>query len=206
MLYDLVKCPHRVTMDLFGNPTQRDKVSPFVELLWARGAAHEEEIVAKLGVSFVDLSTFDALEKERLTLAAMNRGEPLIYSGRISSDDLVGEPDLLERKGNGYVAGDIKSGAGEEGATQDDDGKPKRHYAVQLALYTDILERLGYSAGRTTFVWDIHGEVIPYDLMEMRGTRNPRRLWDDYEEHLSQARSIVGQVTQTLPAYGSGKA
>lgn len=191
-------------MDLFGNPTQRDKVSPFVELLWARGAAHEEEIVAKLGVSFVDLSTFDGSEKELLTLAAMKRGEPLIYGGRISSDDLMGEPDLLERKGNGYVAGDIKSGAGEEGATEDDDGNPKRHYAVQLALYTDILERLGYSAGRTPFVWDIHGEVIPYDLMEMRGTRNPRRLWDDYEEHLSQARSIVGQVIQTLPAYSTG--
>jgi len=191
-------------MDLFGNPALRDAVSPFVQLLWELGAAHEEEIVAKIGDPFVDLSTYDALEKERLTLAAMERGEPLIYSGRISSDDLVGEPDLLQKKGNGYVAGDIKSGTGEEGATDDDDGKPKRHYAVQLALYTDILERLGYSAGRTPFVWDIHGEVIPYDLMEMRGTRNPHRLWDDYEEHLNQARNIVGQVTQTLPAYSAG--
>lgn len=27
-------------------------------------------------------------------------------------------------------------------------GKPKLHYAVQLALYIDILERLGLSAGR----------------------------------------------------------
>ena len=191
-------------MDLFGDPSERDAVSPFVQLLWERGATHEKETVARIGDSFVDLSVYEPIEKERLTLAAMARGESLIYGGRISYEDLVGEPDLLQRKGNGYVAGDIKSGAGEEGARDDDEGKPKLHYAVQLALYTDILEHLGYSAGRTPFVWDIHGEIVPYDLMQMRGTRNPRRLWEDYEDSLSQARNIVGNIEQTLPAYSAG--
>jgi hypothetical protein len=37
MLYDLVQCPHRVTMDLFADPAFRDKVSPFVQLLWDKG-------------------------------------------------------------------------------------------------------------------------------------------------------------------------
>ena len=31
MLYDFVRCPHRVTNDLFGNPADRDPVSPFVQ-------------------------------------------------------------------------------------------------------------------------------------------------------------------------------
>jgi predicted RecB family nuclease len=148
MLYDLVACPHRVTMDLFADPATRDAVSPFVQLLWERGAAHEKDVVAGIGEPFVDLSMNHGVEKERLTLAAMDRGEPLIYSGRITSDDLLGEPDLLRKEGTGYIAGDIKSGAGEEGATDDHEGKPKMHYAAQLALYTDILERLGRSAGR----------------------------------------------------------
>jgi hypothetical protein len=39
--------------------------------------------------------------------------------------------------------------------------KPKLHYAVQLAFYVDILERLGLSAGRGAFVWDINGEEVP---------------------------------------------
>jgi len=86
----------------------------------------------------------------------------------------------------------------------EDDGKPKLHYAVQLALYTDILERLGRSHGRTPFVWDIHGSEVPYDLMEMRGKRNPRRLWDDYQDYLAQARNIVKGVFKTLPAYSTG--
>jgi hypothetical protein len=112
MLYDLVTCPHRVTMDLFANPSERDAVSPFVQLLWERGAAHEKEVIAGIGDAFLDLSKYDGVEKERLTLAAMDRGESLIYSGRISNDDLLGEPDLLRKEGKGYVAGDIKSGAG----------------------------------------------------------------------------------------------
>jgi hypothetical protein len=33
--------------------------------------------------------------------------------------------------------------------------------AVQLAFYVDILERLGLSAGRGAFVWDINGEEVP---------------------------------------------
>ena len=67
MLYDLVQCPHRVTMDLFGD----------------------------------------------------------------------------------YVAGDIKSGSGKDGGDDDNDGgKLKKHYAMQLALYTDILERKGVHSVR----------------------------------------------------------
>src|SRR3546814_3790932 len=115
MLYYLVSCPHRVTMDLFEDPSKRDQVSPFVQLLWERGAAHEQEIVAGLTQTFVDLSIYAGDEKERLTLAAMERGELLIYGGRISADDLLGDPDLLRKEGNGYVAGDVTSGAGEEG-------------------------------------------------------------------------------------------
>src|ERR1700683_319961 len=80
MLYDLVSCPHRVTMDLFAHPEDRDDVSPFVQLLWERGFAHEKSVMAGLSLPFLDLSAIGGEEKERLTLAAMDRGEPLIYS------------------------------------------------------------------------------------------------------------------------------
>ena len=89
MLYDLVVCPHRVAMDLFANPAERDTVSPFVQLLWERGSAHEEQVVAGIGEPFVHLSMYAEVEKERRTFEAMDRGEPLIYGGRISADDLL---------------------------------------------------------------------------------------------------------------------
>jgi predicted RecB family nuclease len=204
MLYDLVNCPHRVSMDLFANPAERDRVSPFVQLLWERGATHEDSVIAGLGQQFLDLSAYAGDEKEHRTLDAMSRGEPLIYGGRISVGDLLGDPDLLRKEAGGYVAGDIKSGAGEEGADDEDEGKPKKTYAVQLALYTDILAQLGRSAGRRAFVWDIHGEEVPYDFMALCGKRKPRRLWDDYEECLTTARAIVSRGIETRPAYASG--
>jgi predicted RecB family nuclease len=204
MLYDLVACPHRVSMDLFSGLAERDPVSPFVQLLWERGAAHEESVIAGLGQPFLNLSAYAGDEKEHRTLDAMTRGEPLIYGGRISAVDLLGDPDLLRKEIGGYVAGDIKSGAGEEGADDEGEGTPKKHYAMQLALYTDILERLGRSAGRRAFVWDIHGEEVPYDFMALRGLRKPRQLWDDYKECLARARGIVSRTIETVPGYASG--
>ena len=82
--------------------------------------------------------------------------------------------------------------------------KPKKHYAVQLALYTDILEQLGRSAGRQAFVWDINGAEVAYDLTALYGKKEPRRLWDDYQECLAEARSIVSRAEKTQPAYSSG--
>lgn len=201
MLYDLVTCPHRVTMDLNGDPAKRDAPNPFVKMLWERGSLYEREVIVGLDHPFLDLSGHTGEEKERLTLEAMQRGELLIYSGRIQEPGLLGDPDLLRKETGGYVAGDIKSGAGEEGP--DDDRSPKLHYAVQLALYTDILERKGLSAGRRAFVWDIHGDEIIYDFSALHGKRNPRTLWQDYEECITEARAITTDPNMTRAAYSS---
>jgi hypothetical protein len=31
-------------MDAFGDPAQRDEISAFVQLLWARGSLYEQEV------------------------------------------------------------------------------------------------------------------------------------------------------------------
>lgn len=201
MLYDLVACPHRVLQDLFGNLSQRDPVNPFIQLLWEKGTLYEKEVIANLRIPFLDLSGLDDEERERQTAEAMKRKEPLIYSGRIRADDLLGNPDLLRLEGTGYAPIDIKSGAGEEGP--EDLKKPKKHYAVQLALYVDILERKGLSGGRKGYIWDIHGEEVAYDLSAPPGPRMRKTLWEEYIECLELAREIVSRAESTLPAYGS---
>ena len=70
MLYDFVQCPHRVTMDLFADPAERDPVSPFVELLWEKGHAFEREVVEGLTIPFINLRPYSNEERERLTLKA----------------------------------------------------------------------------------------------------------------------------------------
>jgi hypothetical protein len=198
MLYDFVICPHRVTMDLFGYLAERDPISPFVQLLWERGHAFEEDVIKGIKVPFLNLRIVPDHERERRTMEAIAAGESLIYGGRIRADDLLGEPDLLRKESNGYVAGDIKSGAGLEGVSEDTDGKPKQHYAVQLALYTDILERRGISGGRIPFVWDIHGQEVAYHLNTSRGPRTPTSMWEDYEFSLDDVLSIASGESITL--------
>jgi len=188
-------------MDLYADPAERDKPNAFVELLWERGALYEREVIAGVREPFLDLSRFAGDEKERLTLEAMQRGEPLIYGARIQADDLLGDPDLLRKDGAGYIAGNIKSGSGEEGP--EDNSKPKIHYAVQLGLYTDILERKGLSADRRAFVWDVHGREVPYEFRTPYGKRGPRTLWQDYEDALHEAQAIINRSETTLPAFGA---
>jgi predicted RecB family nuclease len=199
VLYDLVQCPQRVALDAFGDIVNRDEINPFIRLLWERGTLFERETIANLQLPFLDLSKAENTDRERLTLEAMVRSEPLIYGGRISADDLLGTPDLLRKETGGYVPGDIKSGRGKEGGDEDHDGKPKLHYAVQLALYVDILERLNRSAGRRAFVWDIQGDEVAYDFATLPG----QSLWDQYAASLVEARAILARQHVPLPAYAS---
>ena len=190
-------------MDSFVDWSERDEISPFVQLLWDRGNAWEKEVIEGLEVPFLDLSSFALDEKEKLTSEAMQDREPLIYSCRISADDLLGDPDLLRLEGDGYVPIDIKSGRGEEGDMDEGDGKPKKHYSVQLGLYLDVLERKGIAGGRHSYVWDSHGDEVRYDFDSAYGVRSPRTPWQDYQEALTTARAIFSRQEQTLPAYSS---
>lgn len=203
MLYSAIKCEHRVWMDLYGNPEERDAPSDFVELLWRHGRAHEREVVSANTRQMLDIRSQPVEQRERLTSEAMARKEPLIFGGRIAFGDLLGEPDLLRYENDGYVPGDIKAGTAEDDVG-DDDTRPKRHYAVQLALYVDVLERLGLSdRNRRAFVWDVRGEEVYYELGEPKGAKTQATLWDDYESCLTLVRSIVADQCNTLPAYGS---
>ena len=153
-------------------------------------------MVAKLAVPFTDLSALSGDAKETATREAIARGDSLTYGGRLSVEGLLGEPDLLRREGTApdgralYVAIDIKSGRGETtdgetdgGEAEDDEpGKLKPHYGVQLALYTDILIRLGVSAGRYAFIWDVRGQEVRYDFDAPLGVRTRKTMWSVYED------------------------
>lgn len=202
MLYTLIGCEHRVFQDTFGDPSQADEPNAFIQLLWEKGTLFERELIQKLETPFLDLSAYRAEDKEYRTRDAIEQGIPLIYSGRLSVDNLVGEPDLLRKEGSGYVAGDIKSGSGEEG--DEDHGKPKKSYAVQLGLYTDILERLHCSAGRWGFIWDIHGQEVRYDFSQPQGARTPQTWWELYAATCDRAKDILTHTHTTQAAYSSG--
>ena len=197
-LYDYVHCPHRVSMDAFGDATERDETSPFVELLWEQGLIHENAIAEGLSIT-ANMKLIDLADRERETLRAMARCEPLIYGGRLTAGDLVGEPDLLEWTGMGYIPGDIKSGSGFEG--DESEGRFKKHYAFQLAHYVFILEQLGFAApGHSSYIVDREGKRVVYPLMEPQGIRNISTWWDAYHEAFSEIRAMLAQAKKSRPA------
>jgi uncharacterized protein len=202
MLYNLVSCEHRLFLDTFGDLSQRDEPNAFIQLLWEKGMLFEQDVIQKLDTPFLDLSRYRGNEKESRTREAIEQQVPLIYSGRLSVENLLGEPDLLRKEDAGYVAGDIKSGSGEDG--NEDLGKLKKSYAVQLGLYTDILERLQLSAGRWGFIWDIHGKEVRYDFSLPQGPRTPQTWWDLYDTFRQRATDILEQSHPTRAAYSSG--
>ena len=85
MLYDLISCPHRVTMDLFGDPAERDSPNPLVELLWERGTLFEQEVMHGLAIPYLDLTPYAGDEKEHRTLEAMQRQGEILFGARMST-------------------------------------------------------------------------------------------------------------------------
>jgi predicted RecB family nuclease len=205
-LYSYDTCPHRVWRDVHDDQSLKAEPNEFVQLLWEKGVQYENEVIDAFEGEheILDLSKVPVGQRAEATLEAFSEKVALIYHGRLEVDDLVGEPDLLELQPNGeYMAIDIKSGMGLQGGDGFEDGKPKRHYALQIALYTDALRRLGFATHYTGKILDSTGKIIEYLLDQPKGKRGKVTWWEDYEEVLMIARNIILNKVQTKPALGS---
>ena len=97
------------------------------------------------------------------------------------------EDQVSSLKDQGYSTDDlslltdeeVKILLDDEGEDDSDDApsRPKKTYGVQLALYTDLLSRLGVSAGGYGYIWDVYGAEVRYDLTAPLGPRSPS-LWE----------------------------
>jgi uncharacterized protein len=205
-LYDFVQCPHRVWRDVYGPQEEKaTETNPFVQLLWDRGTSHEEKVVAILGTYF-DLSSGSLVERQEQTLAALRRKEPLIYQGVLSDDNLLGIPDILKLLPDGtYIPVEIKSGMGFEGGDEEEgeEGKPKKHYAVQLALYVELLQRLGMRPTSTARVIDIHQNEAIYNLDQPMGVKNKMTYWEFYLQTKENVRILLENEAKNKPAMAS---
>jgi predicted RecB family nuclease len=169
-----LRCPHRICRDAFDDPADKDPPNEFVQMLWEQGTQYEAEILEKMRGEreVLDLSALPVGSRAAATLDALSNRVPLIYHGRLQTDELLGEPDLLELLPDGeYRPVDIKSGMGLEGQDEDNEGSYKKGYAVQLALYTDALRQLGYATHCRGAIWDSLGQIVEYDLSLPRGKR-----------------------------------
>lgn len=206
-LYNYLQCEHKIWRDIYGPQDEKSKeTNPFVQMLWDKGVSHEEKIVEGLGI-VLDLKDGDETERIQKTIEAMKMEVPLIYQGVLRSGELLGIPDLLQNNGDGtYMPIDIKSGMGVEGVDEDFEGedKYKKHYAVQLALYSEVLIANGFAKKHMGKIIDINSEETVYDLDKSMGARNPQSWWQFYLDTKARAVSLMKNEVQNKPAY-SGK-
>jgi uncharacterized protein len=201
-LYNYIVCPHRVWRDEYGPQNEKIKeTNPFVQMLWDRGIQHEKNVVA--GLEVLDLSEGSHERRFEKTIAAMKDSAPLIYQGVLIHENLLGIPDLLKKMPDGhYIPVDVKSGMGLEGVDEEteDGGKPKKHYAVQLALYVETLQNLGFAEENKAKVIDIHSNEVDYHLDEPIGKLTPQTYWEKYQEVKYEVGKLLENREQNKPA------
>jgi len=205
-LYDYLQCPHRVWRDIYGPQDEKIKeTNPFVQMLWDKGVQYEKKVIADIG-EYLDLSKGSLEERFKKTITAMKTKTPLIYQGVLMVDNLAGIPDLLRLMPDGlYMPIDIKSGMGVEGEDEenDEEGKPKKHYAVQLALYCDTLIRLGFESKKVALIYDIRGNEVEYNLENPLGPRNKMTLWAFYQDVLAKVSVLIANKATNKPSSSS---
>lgn len=205
-LYNFLQCPHRVWRDVHGPQDEKiDEANPFVEMLWKKGVQHEEKIISRMG-EYVDLGEGSLDERFAKTMEEMKAGTPLIYQGVLQHENLLGIPDLLRKLPDGaYMPVDIKSGMAFEGEDKEsgDEGKPKKHYAVQLCLYNELLQRLGVSTHFSGKIIDISGNEVMYDLKSPMGVRNKMTWWEFYEQIKKHVEFLMSGQDKNKPAMAS---
>jgi len=204
-LYDYIKCPHKVWRDVYGpNEEKIEETNPFVELLWESGVAHELDVVSKLG-EYLSLKDGSADGRFIKTIEAMKSKVPLIYQGVLKHGNLMGIPDLLRKlPDDTYLPVDIKSGAGFEGVDEEigEEGKPKKHYALQLCLYNDLLNKLGFAYHKKGAVIDIDNVEVEYDLNALTGVKSKENWFDIYNKTVREVEALVNNKKQNKPALG----
>ena len=156
-------CPHWLWFDRFGDRSRRTETSHFHGLLLERGLLHEERSLEGLEYEPVGGGTED--ERFARTLELMAAGVERIYRGLLKDGDMVGEPDLLERRDGGrsskfgpyhYEPTDIKSAERLTDAMR-----------LQLAFYGDLLGRVQGVRPATGYILNGSGIRIGLELDEV---------------------------------------
>lgn len=200
-VYNHCKCPHKIYNDEFMNPDLKDQASEFLRLLWEKGVEHEE-VILKNFPEYTDISQGNFKDRIERTKKAMQRGDKVIYQGILEADGLQGIPDILVNENGRYIPIDIKSGRGLDGGDDIVRGVLREHYAMQLAVYIDILIKLGYTDRKIGYIYDIDSDKVRYSLETPINLKTRETYWDRYLKRKQEVIDILNREIKTDPALG----
>lgn len=161
MFFKWAACPHWLYFDRFGDPKKMLKQSAFTEQLLEQGLIHEENVLK--GLAYVEVKGRGNAARAKKTLELMKKGVDRIYHGVLMAGNMVGEPDLLERRNDEssrlgsyhYVAVDIKSAE-----------KLADSHRYQLVFYGELLKQIQGVRPKEGYIWNGEGIRIGFPLRE----------------------------------------
>ena len=112
---------------------------PLLQILWERGSMHEQNYVAHLEQSGLDVAHIDGVdvtdEAVRETLAAMKQGASVIVQGALSHGGWGGRTDILHRVEQPSAIGDWSYEVTDTKLARE----TRAGTVLQLCLYSDLL-------------------------------------------------------------------
>ncbi len=203
--YPAKKCARVTHNDNSPFSPPRPEVSADLQQMFADAVGFEAQVTDALLVAnpravFIDERRLGWDHAITATVAAMERGEPMIVNGRLPSvDGRVGAPDVLVRERGGYLPVDMVQ-HGTLGKQKkavllyssfadplhrridpdgSGDGTHRSDDTLQLAHYTRMLEALGFHPG----VELVGGVIGTSDFTGISGTRYAITWYDLEAEH-----------------------
>lgn len=136
-IYGYQICDHAIYLDFHGDSDLRVAPDEFLQLLFERGAEHEERVAEPLGYPSPSYQEPDWIAGHHSTLELMAKAVPGIYQAVLMQDGYLGKPDLLRRTLGrsrfgewAYEVGDVKSSR-----------KVKAEQILQVTFYSYLLEQ-----------------------------------------------------------------
>ncbi|MBL7051165.1 TM0106 family RecB-like putative nuclease [Candidatus Woesearchaeota archaeon] len=174
--YNYVQCPTKIYLNIHGDKEKRVPYSEFIQKKMEDGIIHEKEVIK--GKKFEEIKIKDVNDAFKKTIELMESGVNLIYQGVLIEKDMLGRPDLLEkREGKSkfgdyhYVALDIKSGK-----------RLKEEYKMQVMFYSLLLEKVQGRLPKNGYIININHEILDFNVKKALGK---------YNHNLNEIKKII---------------
>jgi uncharacterized protein len=119
------------------NAVEPDADTEEMQIVQDKGIEHERDFLACLKAAGRHVTEFGEQKEHRLaTLAAMRRGDEIIYQGYLERDEFAGYPDFLVRVGTPSLLGSWSYEPWDTKLAH----HPKPYFLIQLCCYAEMLE------------------------------------------------------------------
>ena len=191
-LVGYLNCRHLAELDRAVAEGVREKPrvwDPLLEVLWERGALHEQDYVRHLRDAGFEALRIDGVDVSReavaQTLDAMRRGTPVIVQGALAHDGWIGRADILRRVETPSALGSWSYEAVDTKLARE----TRAGAVLQLCLYSDLLRAVQGTPPESMYVVAPWSDFAPQTFRYADYAAYFRKVQRGLRDHLAQGQT-----------------